>query len=50
MNSIMTDKLDIAYEEALIVKQLNMKVPHGKITSIIGANGCGKSTVLKAGP
>ncbi|PXV91209.1 iron complex transport system ATP-binding protein [Lachnotalea glycerini] len=48
MNSIMTDKLDIAYEEALIVKQLNMKVPHGKITSIIGANGCGKSTVLKA--
>lgn len=48
MNSITTDKLDIAYDEALIVKQLNMKVPHGKITSIIGANGCGKSTVLKA--
>jgi iron complex transport system ATP-binding protein len=48
MNSITTKNLDIAYEEALIVKELNMKIPHGKITSVIGPNGCGKSTVLKA--
>lgn len=48
MDSIKTQKLDIAYDEALIVKALNMNIPHGKITSIIGSNGCGKSTVLKA--
>lgn len=48
MDSILTEKLDIAYEEALIVKALNMNIPHGKITSVIGPNGCGKSTVLKA--
>lgn len=47
-NSITTEHLDIAYDEALIVKALDMNIPQGKITSIIGPNGCGKSTVLKA--
>lgn len=48
MKSIETKKLDIAYEDTLIVKDLDMQIPKGKITSIIGANGCGKSTILKA--
>ncbi|MBO0576224.1 ABC transporter ATP-binding protein [Clostridium botulinum] len=47
MNSITTTNLAIAYEEKLIVDGLNMNIPKGKITTIIGANGCGKSTVLK---
>lgn len=48
MNSITTKNLDIAYDDTLIVENLNMAIPHTKITSIIGPNGCGKSTVLKA--
>ena len=46
--SIVTEKLKIGYDENIIVPSLDIAVESGKITSVIGANGCGKSTVLKA--
>lgn len=48
MSSIRAEKLTISYDEKLIVDSLAMNIPKGKITTIIGANGCGKSTILKA--
>lgn len=47
MECIKTNNLNISYGNTEIVKNLNLSIPKGKITTIIGANGCGKSTILK---
>ncbi len=36
------------YKDLNILQDLNIKVQHGKITAILGANGVGKSTALRA--
>ena len=48
MTAIRTENLNISYGNLDIVKDLNINIPKGKITTIIGANGCGKSTILKS--
>ncbi|TYP67374.1 ABC transporter ATP-binding protein [Paenibacillus methanolicus] len=47
MIRLTTSGLNIAYEERLIVEDLNIAIPQGKITALVGANGSGKSTILK---
>lgn len=47
MSCITTKNLNISYGSLDIVKDLDLEIPKGKITTIIGANGCGKSTILK---
>ena len=43
-----TEGLYISYEnQKNIVKDLNLSILEGKITALIGANGSGKSTILK---
>ena len=42
-----TRNLTIGYDNKDIVKNLSIEIPAGKITAIVGANGCGKSTILK---
>ncbi|MBJ9992803.1 MULTISPECIES: ABC transporter ATP-binding protein [Paenibacillus] len=42
-----TEQLNIGYADTLIVNNLNLSIPAGKITALVGSNGSGKSTILK---
>jgi iron complex transport system ATP-binding protein len=47
MTSLSAENLSIAYEDKMIVENLTIQFKSHQITSIIGPNGCGKSTILK---
>ncbi|MFD8059296.1 ABC transporter ATP-binding protein [Streptomyces cyaneofuscatus] len=40
--------LHLGYDDRAVVTGLDLAVPPGRITAIIGANACGKSTLLRA--
>ncbi|WP_309122844.1 ABC transporter ATP-binding protein [Paenibacillus sp.] len=43
-----TEGLHIGYGGVPIVEDLNLLLPDGRVTALVGANGSGKSTILKA--
>jgi iron complex transport system ATP-binding protein len=48
MPRLNTNRLSLAYGSRRIVEELNLSIPDGQITALVGANGSGKSTILKA--
>lgn len=46
--NLRADGLRLAYGSRLVVDGLDLTVPPGRITAIVGANACGKSTLLRA--
>ncbi len=43
------NNIEVVYNEVILVlRGLSLEVPRGKITALLGANGAGKSTTLKA--
>jgi len=48
LSSLHTQGLHIGYGGVPIVEDLNLQVPDGRLTALVGANGSGKSTILKA--
>ena len=45
---LQAEKLDLAYGDLPVCRGLNLHVAQGEIVSLIGANGAGKSTTLRA--
>lgn len=41
------EHVELGYDGAAIIADLSVTVPPGRITSIVGANACGKSTLLR---
>ena len=41
------EQLTLAYGKKIIAESLNVTIPDGHFTAIIGPNGCGKSTLLR---
>jgi branched-chain amino acid transport system ATP-binding protein len=49
MTALLTaEKLELAYGEAVVCRDLSFEIAEGEIVALIGANGAGKSTTLRA--
>ena len=40
--------LSLGYRDRTVIDDLDLRVPAGRITAIVGANACGKSTLLRS--
>lgn len=48
MTKLSAEELSLSYGSVQIIKNINLEVPEGKFSIIIGSNGCGKSTILRS--
>ena len=47
-HTLQVEGVTLAYGDRVVVDSLDLVVPPGRITAIVGANACGKSTLLRA--
>ncbi|GEA83671.1 cobalamin/Fe3+-siderophore ABC transporter ATP-binding protein [Cellulomonas gelida] len=48
VHTLAVEAATIGYEDRVVVHDMTLEIPSGKITTIVGANACGKSTLLRA--
>lgn len=47
MSTLTTTNFTLAYDQAVIIAGMDVTIPSGQITALVGPNGCGKSTLLR---
>ncbi len=47
-HQLTAEGLTLGYGERTVIAHLDLAVPPGRVTAIVGANACGKSTLLRA--
>jgi len=47
VHSLKGEHLQLAYDQRTVVADLSVVIPPGRVTAIVGANACGKSTLLR---
>jgi iron complex transport system ATP-binding protein len=47
-HTLAAEGLVVGYADRVVLRELDLAVPPGVITAIVGANACGKSTLLRA--
>lgn len=48
MNMLNLQQLDVGYGESSVIRHISLKVEQGKVVCLMGRNGVGKTTLLKA--
>ncbi|MEI7026906.1 ABC transporter ATP-binding protein [Paenibacillus sp. y28] len=48
MNTLAAQGLSLHYGDTTIIEGLDLQIPRGQISILIGSNGCGKSTLLRS--
>lgn len=47
-HQLLVEQLTLGYGDRTVIEQLDLLVPPGEVTAIVGANACGKSTLLRS--
>ncbi|WP_444960020.1 ABC transporter ATP-binding protein [Nocardiopsis sp. M1B1] len=47
-HSLLVEDLTLGYKDRVVIESLDLTIPPGRITAIVGANACGKSTLLRS--
>lgn len=47
IHRLRAEHLQLAYEQHQVVPDLSVEIPQGRVSAIVGANACGKSTLLR---